>query len=156
MTNLHKATPVIITVTPEQRRHILLREFNKLWGRNNGAPYAARLSGRGTPLKCKVESCCNPALDNARRQLCPGHYLNYLGRSNLSQAQPRCHSCNVHTKHENTMGVPECLTCQTKRDEENHEREAREREAQQVLRQLDNAETVHELREWIKEYHMPK
>jgi hypothetical protein len=115
--------------------------------------YEPRLNGSGQKKRCLAGGCLNWALGGARKQLCPTHYAGFLERSNRAQAMPVCsgNGCNVHTRA-TFEGQPMCVLCS------NAERASRNKAADVVSyegskrTELENAETVHELKEWIKEY----
>jgi hypothetical protein len=136
--------------TAQMAQHIRPNQLNRLVSQMTGAePYAHRLGGSGQSLRCKggTGSCNNLVLEDARKQLCPTHYVSFLERSNAAQALPRCVGCNTGTNRI-FEGQQMCPTCE--RAEENHREEVlAERDK---FTQLDNAETVEDLREWIKEY----
>ena len=136
--------------------HIKTNERNRLIQQMLGtAQYEPRLGGSGWPhaLRCNSDSCNNTALGGARKQLCPTHYASFLERSSAAQAMPTCTGtqCNVHTLG-TFEGQPMCLACSRDRQE------ARDKAAYVMSYDtakrmaLDNVETIHELREWIKEW----
>ena len=134
--------------------HIKTNERNRLIQQMLGTvAYEPRLGGSGQTLRCKSDSCNNAALGGARKQLCPTHYASFLEKSNAAQAMPTCTGarCNVHTLG-TFEGQPMCLACS--RDKQGARDKAAcvtsYENAKHV--ELENAETVHELREWIKEY----
>jgi hypothetical protein len=134
--------------TAQMAQHIRPNQLNRLVSQMTGVePYAPRLGGSGQKLKCRRDYCNNYAIENGRKQLCPAHYAHFLERSNAAQALPRCVRCNTGTNRI-FEGQQMCPTCE--RAEENHREEVlAERDK---FTQLDNAETVEDLREWIKEY----
>jgi hypothetical protein len=128
----------------------LARLINQMTGRSL---YEPRLGGSGQKKRCLAGGCLNWALGGARKQLCPTHYAGFLEKSNRAQAMPVCsgNGCNVHTRA-TFEGQPMCVLCS------NAERASRNKAADVVSyegskrTELENAETVHELKEWIKEY----
>jgi hypothetical protein len=115
------------------------------------ARYTPRLNSRGEPMRCKSSGCCERAMAGARKQLRPTHYAAFLEKSNRARAMPRCTRCNVHTQME-LFGEPCCTVCGEKELEKLRAADqARDAQARK-LREIDNVETVHDLREWIKEY----
>jgi hypothetical protein len=151
-------TPIFISVTATDEQvatariaqHIRPNQLDRLISQMTGAePYKPRLGGSGQKLKCRRDYCNNYAIENGRKQLCPAHYAGFLERSNAAQALPTCTGpqCNVHTR-QTFEGWPLCLTC-------SRARESRRTEvlvAADKFTQLDNAETVEDLRDWIKEH----
>ena len=134
--------------------HIKTNERNRLIQQMLGTvDYEPRLGGSGQALRCKHSGCENRALGAARKQLCPTHYASFLERSNRAQSRPVCSGdgCNVHTQL-TVAGQPMCASCSyahlTSISKANSD--AAHENAKRI--ELDNAETVHELREWIKEY----
>ena len=135
-------------VTATESKHIKPHQLQLLVAQMQGAArYDPRFGGSGQPLWCKNGGCNNAAMGTARKQLCPTHYVTFLERSNRAHEMPRCIVCNILTRNE-FEGQPTCGTCVTAAEDTR-----RVRAADRVKRtELDNAETVHELREWIKEY----
>jgi hypothetical protein len=135
-------------------KHIKTNERNRLIQQMLGTvAYEPRLGGSGQSLRCKSSRCDNLALGGARKQLCPKHYASFLEKSNAAQALPVCTgaNCNVHTKL-TFEWLPMCQSCG------DAEAAARNKAADVMSYDtakrtaLDNVETVHEMREWIKEY----
>jgi hypothetical protein len=138
----------------QEAEHIKSNERTRLVNQMTGRfEYEPRLGGSGQKKRCLSGGCLNWALGGARKQLCPTHYAGFLERSNRAQAMPVCsgNGCNVHTRA-TFEGQPMCVLCS------NAERASRNKAADVVSyegskrTELENAETVHELKEWIKEY----
>jgi glutaredoxin len=140
--------------------HIKPNERSRLMQQMCGhIAYEPRLGGQGQVLRCKYGGCSNAALGDARKQLCPTHYASFLEKSNAAQKIPFCASCGLNRTRQLYFNTPMCPSCHATlaavQDAELRlERSAREKQVAHdlKLRELDNAETVHELREWIKEY----
>ncbi|URC15497.1 hypothetical protein BD1_56 [Octadecabacter Antarctic BD virus 1] len=113
--------------------------------------YEPRVGGQGQHLRCKSAHCSNTALGGARKQLCPTHYVTFLEKSNRAHAMPRCIRCNVHT-NKTFRDQPECHMCTTAEREAEQARLDAARDEALKMGALDNVETTHDLREWIKEY----
>ena len=159
---------ILITTpaTAEQARaalmftHIKTNERNRLIQYMLGTvAYVPRLGGSGQALRCKSASCENRALGVARKQLCPTHYASFLEKSNAAQQIPFCASCRLNRTRQLYFGTPMCPSCHASLAAAQDEgvlleqSALDEQDADTAKRTaLDNAETVHELREWIKEY----
>lgn len=113
--------------------------------------YYPRTGGRGQNVICKSDGCKNYAMAGARKQLCPAHYPAFLERSNKVKALPKCCECGANTKME-YEGRPFCIACT--RNKEAYDariREALDKRQTKAL-ELEDCQTVDELRAWIKEY----
>lgn len=136
--------------SPHIKQHELWRLHSQMLGT---AQYEPRLGGSGQALRCRASGCENRALGAARKQLCPTHYAGFLEKSNAAQALPVCTgaNCNVHTRA-TFEGQPMCVHCSDA--EQGARNKAPYATSYDTAKRtaLDNAETVHELREWIKEY----
>lgn len=132
--------------------HVRMDELGRLMNQAAGLlPYEPRTGGQGQHLRCKNGNCGNISLAYGRKQLCPTHYAVFLERSNRAQAMPMCSHCNQRTRND-FEGVKTCPTCRTRIESEREVRYTTECEFNSKLRQLDDAETVDDLRNWIKEY----
>jgi hypothetical protein len=133
-------------------KHIKVHQLWRLHSMMLGTTqYEPLLDASGHPRVCHAPQCKNVALGTARKQLCPAHYPHFLERSNRTRALPRCIRCNANTRHE-FEGQPTCNTCSDATTEYRRE-QADAQDADQIKRRsLDEAETVHDLREWMKEY----
>lgn len=133
-------------------KHIQSNERKRLIEQMTGRlVYRPRLGGSGQKLKCKSGYCNNYALENGRKQLCPTHYVNFLERSNASSLMARCEYCNNTTRHI----FEDASVCNNCSDEILQERENITQMAYDAClktSELENAETVQELRAWIQEY----
>ena len=133
-------------------KHIRSNELNRLIEQMTGQlVYRPRLGGSGQKLKCKSDYCNNIALDGGRKQLCPTHYVNFLERSNASQLIPNCEYCNNKTRHvfeDDSV----CNNCSDEILQERRNITQMAYDACLKTSELENAETVQELRAWIKEY----
>jgi len=132
--------------------HVRASERARLYEMMKGIrPYEPRIGGRGQHLSCKDAYCANTAYAHGRRQLCPTHYIAFLERSNRARAMPQCVRCNMHT-NSTFSGQPHCGACTQNYKSIEQERLGAERDEAIKMDALDNAETTHDLREWIKEY----
>lgn len=118
--------------------------------------------------QCEKDGCKEPAVYRHRwghKRYCEDHGHAYADKRDTALAarakmpdcasglSPSCEGKVGTQRHAN--GETVCRWCAAAADElqERYEHEAREREAEETkLRELDRAETVHDLREWIKEY----
>ena len=134
-------------------KHIQSNEQKRLIRQMTGREaYKPRLGGSGQKLKCKNNDYCNNiALAGGRKQLCPTHYANFLEKSNASQLIPNCEYCNNKTRHvfEDTSV---CKNCSDEILQERRNITQMAYDACLKTSELENAETVQELRAWIKEY----
>jgi hypothetical protein len=110
--------------------------------------------------KCKL-GCGNEAVDGKwRKRYCRTCGENYLRKRKEYEAlqltlpvcshnlDPNC-TGRVSPHHlANNPGTETCVHCDRVLDAQHEEEDANDLK----LHYLDNAETVHELREWIKEY----
>jgi hypothetical protein len=141
--------------SPNIKINQLQRLHAQMLGR---AQYEPRQGGQGQNLRCKKDCCNNWALSGARKQLCPTHYATFLERSNKAQSMPTCSHCNAHTKC-TFEEVAMCWTCQLNIVEErslqasiNEQHKHQQVQNELKMQKLDEAETVGDLREWIKQY----
>jgi hypothetical protein len=123
--------------------------------------YAPRVTATGRLVKCAHGcGCPNSAIGYARKQLCPVHYVAFLERSNRARAMPGCQHCNQRTLRR-FGDEPCCSTCEARitqklADLEELQRSARAAEdvRARMLYALESAETVHDLKIWIKDYRL--
>lgn len=148
----HPASVEELKLLQDSSPHVAPNQLQRLLEMAAGEETCApRLTNRGTPRRCQTSGCDNAAMRDARKQRCPTCYIRFLERSNQSRSLPRCETCNAHTHHE-FEGRSSCRACASAEQAIRAEK-AYAYDAEQVkLRELDDAETVHELREWIKEY----
>jgi hypothetical protein len=136
----------------QEAEHIKPNERTRLANQMTGMwPYEPRLGGSGQTLSCKSDSCNNIALGGARKQLCPTHYASFLEKSNAAQLIPRCSTCNSRTRLK-FEGFQMCTACRTATEDARNKAAAVMSYDTAKRMELDNVETVHEMREWIKEY----
>lgn len=114
-------------------------------------PYYPKLGRDGHRLRCHKDGCNEYAVSNARKQLCPKHYLDFLNRSNRDLAKPKCVGCGTRTVKE-FRGHPTCDRCAARvRDKEN-EAAALQEELVEKADRLREAATLEELKGWIERY----
>jgi hypothetical protein len=141
--------------SPNIRPTELTRLVNQMAGQ---AQYEPRQGGQGQKLRCKAGNCINWSLANGRKQLCPTHYATFLEKSNRALAIPKCSYCNSRTNRV-FEGKQACVPCQADIEQKRAHQDSieelyRRKQIQEAskMQQLDDAETITDLREWIKQY----
>ena len=132
--------------------HVRPRERGTLISEAVGdLPYYPKLGRDGQPLRCHKDGCNEYARSNARKQLCPKHYLDFLNRSNRDLAKPKCVGCGTRTVKE-FRGHPTCDRCAARVLDKENEAAARQRERLEKADTLREASTLEELKDWIERY----
>lgn len=117
--------------------------------------------------KCRRDDCRLPAVDHnvktegfKRKQLCPVHYEAYKKQQRaylrVRQTLRDCEECGDKlTKTENDRGQTICAHCNQQAEEDEllaYQAEQKQQAGLTKTRELDNCETVDELKQWIRKY----
>lgn len=99
--------------------------------------------------KCKLNDCFEQAVEGPwRKRYCRAHGLRYLQRKRDHEARaaaaPKCTRCRTPLMSDYYKQLGLCKTCEDEDD--------RIRAEHMKWDAFTNADTVHDLKEWIREY----